>query len=709
MKNIRNWKLLSEEKWSSLVMDSADSELNILTMESLMELKSILEELSRNDTISLLFIESGKPNCFIAGADINEIQKISSVSEGEKMAGNGQEVFRILEDLPFPTCAVINGSCFGGGLELALACTYRVADESSKVRLSLPEVKLGILPGFGGTQRLPRIIGEAAALKMILSGRNIDASRGYKTGLIDAVVPKGYLPFWKKKFFMSLKTDNGRSIIKSRKKRVKKHPLLRFPGGRSILYAAARREIIASTGGHYPAPLAAWKVLKKTAARKNLKGYALERTSLGKLALTRESRHLLRLFFIDKELKKNQFIHPRKKIARAMTKRPMVAGAGVMGGGIAWLFSSRKIPSQLYDISSKSLKNGMQASRKLYRGMEKKHRLTTREAELGLHRITPLFRMPKQLNRDLVIEAIIENSDVKRSFYKNLEPILPDTAIIVSNTSSLLVSELARDLKRPELFAGFHFFNPVNRMPLVEIIPGKETSTETIDFLISTAIALGKVPLVVKDCPGFLVNRILFPYISAALSLAERGISPTLIDKAMKAFGMPMGPFVLLDEIGIDIAGKVGTILEKAYPDRLSGSVFLSNLVSAGIFGKKNHRTIMKEGQLTRKAGDLLPKVSRKISLKVEDIPSRLLLPMINEAAYCLSEGIVVQADYIDMALILGTGFPPFRGGLLRWADQQGPYWAFNQLKILLEKENNQKPCSYFENLSRGLFYEEEK
>ncbi len=685
-----------EEGIGILTFDMPGKAVNVLDENVINELDKLLDELVTRDDLKALLITSAKEKNFIAGADITAFDRIKDQAEGEAISRHVHRIFGKLSYLPYPTIAVIHGTCLGGGTELALACTYRIARDMPSTKIGLPEVKLGILPGWGGTQRLPRLIGIQKALDYILTGRLVSVSKAYRDGLIDRIIPAEFPDEYARKtaldFAREVQKPAARKKIEARRKKSNVQALLleKNPVGRRILFDQARKTVQKNTKGHYPAPMKAIEAVEKGMSTSLSEGLALEAKFLGELIISPVSKNLVRIFRMTEELKKDfgveGFSGEVQKFSRAG-----VLGAGIMGGGIAQLLAYNDIPVRMKDINLAAIGKGMEQASKVFSAAVKKRKLKPAEMQrkLGLISGTTDYTGFEQV--DLVIEAIIEKMDVKKAVFKELDGIVPEHAVLASNTSSLSVTEMATATKRPEKVAGLHFFNPVHKMPLVEVIRGEKTSDETIASLVAFSRKLGKTAIVVKDRPGFLVNRILSPYMNEALLLLEQGQKITAIDKAIEEFGMPMGPLTLYDEVGIDVTHKVAGILHEAFGDKAVPSPILEKMVEDGRFGKKSgsgfYRYNRKEKQADEEVYRVLAEhITAGEALPAYEIQERCILVMINEAARCLEEEIVRHPRDVDIGMIFGTGFPPFRGGLLTYADSLGSAKVVELLEKYAEK-----------------------
>ncbi|MCZ6777844.1 MAG: 3-hydroxyacyl-CoA dehydrogenase NAD-binding domain-containing protein [Acidobacteria bacterium] len=675
-----------------------DSKVNKLTGNILMALDSVLASLEGNEQIRGVMLTSGKPGNWIAGADIEEIRRIKTAEEGHQLAAKGQRILERLARLRVPTVAVINGSCLGGGLELALACRLRVATTSPRTMLGLPEVRLGIVPGFGGTQRLPRLIGLPGATDLILSGRSLDGRRAERMGLVDLACPPEVV--WDQARTLLLQVaERGMRRVKTRRAacRGRGRWLLALPPMRSVWFRWVRHLTEKKTGGNYPAPMAALRALRASGGSLN-RGLSLEAHLLGEMAVTDTSRNLVWLFFLNQAIKRNPGISESDVRPRAI-RLAAVLGAGAMGGGISQVLSQSGARVRMRDIDPDALARGMGAASSVYRDLVRRKRLSLEEARHGLHRIGATLSYDGFRNCGLVVEAVVEDLGLKRRVLEEVSTKVPDDAIIASNTSSLSIDAIAEAVPSPERVAGWHFFNPVHRMPLVEVIRGRFTSPEAVATLVALTKKLGKIPLVVRDRPGFLVNRILTIYLMEGSRLFEQGAAIDWVDSALERFGMPMGPAALLDQIGIDVAAKVSEVLGQAFPHLQMNSDLMQRLVKGNRLGKKTGSgfyTYSRQGRrrLSKSVYSVLDSdgEGRPEASQIQD---RLILPMVNEACRVLAEGIVPGPSDVDTGMIYGAGFPPFRGGLLRYADALGPREVVARLERLADIHGERyAPCA---------------
>lgn len=678
---MRSWKLTEEDAIGILTLDEPGTEVNVLTTENLTELKDILRDISKRSDLQALLIASAKPRIFIAGADIKEIQGISTKEDAFRKAEQGKEVFQILEDLKIPTVTVINGACLGGGYELALSTKYRTASFSSNVKIGLPEVNLGILPGFGGSIRLPRLLGLVRALPLILAGKIVSAQTALKTGMVDQLFPESTL--------LASSVDWIRDILKKGKssKRKKKDLVSRFfeetPVGRALVFQKARKDVLRRSKGFYPAPLEIIELLRKTYGKSGQKPFRLESEHFANLGATEVSKNLIKLFFLSERYKKLNWAQediPAKKFQKCG-----VLGAGVMGGGIAQLASHRDLGVRVKDIQEKALGGALKEARRLYQSALKRKKIKKHELERKMGLISVGTSNAGLKTSDIVIEAVVEDLGIKQKVFKEMGELTPASTILASNTSSLSLTKMAEVTKFPERVIGLHFFNPVNRMPLVEIIRAAQTSDKTLAETVQFARLLGKTVIVVQDSPGFLVNRLLLPYLNEAAYLMEEGVPIETIDRVAEQFGMPMGPVELVDQVGIDVAYKVAHILEDAFGERMKVCPILERVKGQGLLGKKSGRGFyLYDGR--KKSVNPEIKLGPSKNLSEDVILKRLIYTMINEAARCLEEKIIDSPATVDIGMIFGTGFPPFRGGLLHYADSIG---LSNILKDLQTFQNS--------------------
>ncbi len=675
-----------------VVLDDPERKVNVLTEPVMRHFAAVLEEadaLARAGQMRALVVISGKPDSFVAGAEVEAIQAIEDPRAGEAASRLGQAIFMDLEHLPVPTVAAIHGICLGGGTEMALACRYRLASDSPKTKIGLPEVQLGILPAWGGTTRLPRLIGLQAALGMLLTGDTVSASKARRTGLVTQVLPAEI--FHDEVAAFARAAAAGEAGPPRRKRSFMQRVLEDTAPGRKVILRTARKQVLSRTGGHYPAPLRILDVLDATLGSSMEKALRRESEVAGELITTPVSKNLIHVFQLRERARKETGAGP------GVEPRPVesvaVLGAGVMGGGIAQLLAFRGRRVRMKDIRHEAVSSGLQHARQLFDKAVERRKMSRRDADAAMERISGGVEYHGFAAADLVIEAVVERMDVKRQVLREAEEHVHEGCILATNTSSLSVDAMAEALERPGDFGGLHFFNPVHRMPLVEVVRGERTSDETVATLYRLAVDLGKVPVAVKDGPGFLVNRILGPYLNEAGWLLADGAGIGAIDAAALDFGMPMGPLRLVDEVGIDIARHAGQTLHEAFGERLRPAPPLLAVEESGRLGRKGGRGFYRyeggkeQGVDEEVYGDLGTSVpAERSTIPKKEIRHRLVLTMINEAARVLEDGIVGRAGDVDLGMIMGTGFPPFRGGLLRFADTLHPRRACTGLQELQER-----------------------
>lgn len=640
-----------------------------LTPQRMQSLREAVQRLRQQKPTGVIFMSPHK-EMFTAGADINLIQSVSDPAQGEKLAREGQILFDEIEALPFPTIAAISGPCVGGGCELALACKFRLISESKSSAIGLPEVKLGILPGFGGTQRLPRLVGITRALDIILAGKILKPKQALSAGLVDEIV--------------RYETLIERSIqIAVAPAKVKKKPISfldRLIGRFSLLRSQVRKKALAKvkaqTKGFYPAPLAALESVFYGYDKGVKEGLINEARELGRLIVTPESKALVNVFFLSENSK--GLGKPARKAVE--TVNAMVIGAGVMGAGIGGVLAKSEANVILKDNNEEGLKRGLAQIKSYISGLKY---LSPSEQSFILNRVEGTTKeLSNTSSVNFLIEAVFEDLKLKTRLLTEAGKMLEDGCIIASNTSSLSISDLASGLENPQRVVGMHFFNPVEKMPLVEIVRGKQTADKTIVITAALAVKLGKFPIVVEDVPGFLVNRILTPYLSEAAQLLSEGYSIDAIDSAATAFGMPMGPIRLLDEVGLDVASNVAEIMAKAYGVRMQAPGYSRMLLNMGRKGKKSGAGFYDFGDKNPKPN---PTIREKLNIAANPqanpdsqlITDRLILALINEAVLCLDEGVAGNpgreaTQQIDLGSVMGIGFPPFRGGVLHYATNLG-------------------------------------
>jgi 3-hydroxyacyl-CoA dehydrogenase/enoyl-CoA hydratase/3-hydroxybutyryl-CoA epimerase len=686
---INHFEFTTHGEIGILEFNTPDASANVLGSEALTEFDRRLDEIAGMTNIKSLLITSGKKSIFIAGADIREIESLTDPKEASEKCGLGKQVLDKLEKLPQITIAVINGACLGGGYELALACNHRVAGFAGSIKIGLPEIKLGVLPGFGGCVRLPKLIGIANALSLILPGKFIDSRQALKMGLVDRLFYDSILVDEAMKFARKILAKTEK--VHRRKKKLLERVLEGNPLGRSFLFSQARKNVLKSTSGHYPAPLVALEVIQNAVGKSHAEASRIESEGFGKLCVTEISKNLIHIFYLDESYRKKPWTEA--KPVQSQVKKAGVVGAGVMGGGIAQLLAQKNIVCRIKDLNNQALALALKTARSVYGYQLKKKRTTAGQVDAQMSLISPTTTYTGFGNVDVVVEAVVERMDVKKKVFRELDEIVQPNACLFTNTSSLRVTEMAESTKRPEKVCGFHFFNPVHRMPLLEIIKTEKTSEETVATAVAFARQLGKMPIVVSDKEGFIVNRILLAYMNEAAYLFQEGIETERLDGIAKGFGLPMGPMELADEVGVDIGYHVAQILENAYGPRMKVASILKKVYDAGILGKKsgNGFYVHKGKQKSVNSKVLQMRQNSTFSLTDEMTQRRLIYTMINEASRCLEEGVVDAASTIDVGMIYGTGFPPFRGGLLKYADSIGAKAIVASLKEFQTRFDQQR------------------
>lgn len=669
---------LLEDGIAELVFDAQGS-VNKFDQVTVAELDQATQALKANSDVKGVVVRSAK-STFIVGADITEFTGLFSLSEEEVLAwvAKTSQVFDRFEDLPFPTIAAVNGFALGGGCEMTLACDLRVADTTASI--GLPEVKLGLMPGFGGTVRLPRIIGSDNALEWMTTGRDRKAPKALAEGAVDAVVAPEKLV----DAAMSMLKDAIAGDLDWQAARAqKKAPLTLSPNEALMGFSTAKAMVAAQAGKHYPAPHMMVDTVAKAAGMDRDGALALENQGFVTLAKTDAAKAQVGIFLADQLVKGKG-----KKQAKSATKAvnsTAVLGAGIMGGGIAYQSAVKGTPVIMKDIAQPALDLGLnEASKILSKGMQR-GKVDAKKMASTLNNIVPTLEYSAIKDVDLVIEAVVENPKVKGIVLKETEAAVGENTVICSNTSTISINQLAENMERPELFCGMHFFNPVHKMPLVEIIRGEKTSDDTIATVVAATLKMGKTPIVVNDCPGFLVNRVLFPYFAGFSKLVLDGADFVAVDKVMeKIFGWPMGPAYLLDVVGMDTADHASGVMADGIPERMQkiGNDPVTCLYNAKRLGQKNGKgfynfSLDKRGRPAKEAApeayeSFAPHCAEKRDFDKEEIIARLMIPMANEAIRCLEEGIVASAAEADMALLYGLGFPPFRGGIFRYIETMG-------------------------------------
>jgi len=664
---------------AELCFDLQGESVNKFNALTLNELKEATAAIDADTGVKGVIVTSNKP-VFIVGADITEFGANFQASQEDIAAGAlevNTTIFNAFEDLGVPTVAAINGIALGGGLEMALVCDYRVM--STEAKIGLPETKLGIIPGYGGTTRLPRLIGADNAIEWIASGKEQKPDAALKSGAVDAVV----VPEKLKEGALSLVQQCIDGKLDHKAKRQEKLEPLNLNDIEAMMSFETSKAFVAGQAGpHYPAPVTAIKVMQKAAKMGRDEALQEEAKGVAKLAKTLVTKNLVGLFLGDQALAKTGKEWAAKKGAEV--NKGAVLGAGIMGGGIAYQSALKGTPIIMKDIAQAGIDLGLSEATKLLAKQVERGRMTPEKMAGVLNKIIPSLSYEGFDTVDVVVEAVVENPKVKHAVLAETEKQIREDAVLASNTSTISINHLAQAVERPQNFCGMHFFNPVHKMPLVEVIRGEKTSDETVAKTVAYALAMGKKPVVVNDCPGFLVNRILSPYFGAFMGLVKRGADFTRIDKAMEKFGWPMGPAYLSDVVGIDTGVHAGEVMAEGFPDRMNYAFKTCHQVmfENDRYGQKNGKGYYsyetdKKGRPKkvvdpRVAELLAPVVDGSEAFSDEQIVDLMMIPMCLEAVRCLEDGIAASATDIDMALIYGIGFPPFRGGALNYIDDMG-------------------------------------
>ncbi|ABA58205.1 short chain enoyl-CoA hydratase / 3-hydroxyacyl-CoA dehydrogenase [Nitrosococcus oceani ATCC 19707] len=682
-----------EDNAAIIWLDVPDVSVNTLQADFAQDFNRVLEQLSADKDLEVVVLASAKED-FIAGADIKMLTQLPDAEAARQLSRTAQQAMDQLEAFPLPIVAAIHGVCLGGGLEVALACRGRVATNSARTRLGQPEVKLGVIPGVGGTQRLPRLVGLETALNMILTGKTHPASKACALGLVDEVVPRPVLLEAALARARELVQENNKepeagtfqqvsrifgSMLSLRKVRsllLEKNSL-----GRSMVFNQAKKKVLSHTHGNLPAPLQALEVIKTGMEQGLEAGFKAEVEAFGDLAVSTKARNLMALFLAKSALKKDPGTD--EEIAPRLVRKVGVLGAGLMGSGIAYVTAAKaRLPVRLKDLKQEVLRQGLRTLWNAVTEQVKKRRMTAGEGDRVLALVRPTTEYTGFKQADVVIEAVVEDLKVKQQVLREVEAHGGPEMIFASNTSSIPIHKIAEASDRPEAVVGMHYFSPVPKVPLLEVI----VTEKTVPEVVATCVALGKqqnkTVIVVRDGAGFYTTRILAPYINEATHLLAEGVSIQDIDKALVNFGFPVGPLKLLDEVGIDVVQKIAHILEEAFGERMKPTSVLAKLVSSHRLGKKNGQGLYRyqkmDGIFKGKGKQVDQSVYQSLGIKPDkkleanEIAMRCLLPMINEAVHCYHEGILRSARDGDVGAVFGLGFPPFLGGPFRFIDNQG-------------------------------------
>ncbi|PYJ43045.1 MAG: hypothetical protein DME86_03985 [Verrucomicrobia bacterium] len=653
---------IGEDAICLLTFDRPDSGANIFDAATIRDLNEHLDFIENERSLKGVIVTSAKKSIFIAGADLKTLLRQARTGELHAFIGEGQRVFNRLAALKIPTCAAIHGACAGGGYEITLACDWRVASDEPATRIGLPETTLGLIPAWGGSTRLPRLIGPEKAAEVILKGTLYGAHEARQLGLVDEIVPRAVL------------LDVAKQKLRSGKRR--------FPA--ASLDSAER--ISAPAGGGNKAPARALEVIKKGLAGSVDESLRMELEGIVELGKTDATQNLIRNFFLAQKYKKGKSKAPMQKIAHSA-----VIGAGVMGSGIAQWLSSHGVSVILRDVGVEELSRALANIEKTYADAVKRSIMSEEKAKEGRARVVASSVPIEMRDVQVAIEAASETLEIKKQIFRDLAQKAPHAAILATNTSALPITELAAETERPDRVIGLHFFNPVSRMKLVEVVVGTETSDETIERALAFTRQIAKIPVVVRDSPGFLVNRVLFPYLIDAASLFQAGVDAKQIDQAVTNWGMPMGPLRLIDEIGVDVAADIADTLHRAFGLRDEAPQILRHMRAANLLGRKSGAGFYRYEGKSQTPNTQLDQWRDGGSVQNEaenTIEHRLILLIVNEAARCLEEKVVASPEDADYGMILGTGFPAYRGGPLRFAENQGIKKIVEELERLAQRDD---------------------
>ena len=682
-------RLVVEDDIAWIHLDDPERAVNTLSFRAIEWFEEQFERLMTEPLKGLVFV-SDKPGYFIVGADIEELSAFDDPSEVRRLIARGHALTGRMALLPFPVVAAIDGACLGGGLELALACDLRVASNASHTKLGLPEVKLGLMPGLGGTQRLPRLIPVADALDMILTGREVRAKKAKRLGLVDKVchpvdLRRAALEViaWGKpgtRGYSGPKSGTSPGLMQKAT-----NLLAKTPGAKKLVFEKARETVLKKTGGQYPAPLRAIDVVRDGLTMPLGEALALERDAFAELVVTDVAKSLISIFFAKQDVDRR---------AKEMTEKAReldrigVLGAGFMGAGIAQGLAYKGYEVLLKDRDHEGLGRGLAQCNGLFRGLVKRRRMREVEAKMAMSRLLPSTDYSGFGRVPFVVEAVFEDLGVKHKVIRETEGAGPEDLIFASNTSTIPITQLAEASRRPENFVGMHFFSPVHKMPLLEIIRTEETSDETLATTVAVGLRMGKTVIVVNDGPGFFTSRVLGPFVNEALWVLSEGARIEQIDRALKEWGFPVGPIALLDEVGIDVAYHAGKVMLEHAGDRVRSSPIFERMIEAERFGRKRKRGFYDYSKEPKRVDEKVYELIdwQESSVSDQEIVERCWMQMLNETAMCIEDGILSNPNDIDIGVIFGFGFPPFRGGILREADRLGLDYVVGRLNTYAER-----------------------
>ncbi len=669
-----------------VTFDLPGEAVNKLTRGVIDELRALMDRVDSDSSIRAVVLISGKPDLFIAGADIDGFLELRTAAEAEALSREGQEMMNRIERLRAPVVYAIHGACMGGGLEGALAAAYRIATDHPKTVLALPEVQLGLIPGAGGTQRLPRRVGLRQSLEMILQGRNVRAKKALQIGLIDELVHPSIL--------LDVAVDRAAKLGEGKIPRERPRAVHGMGDvmlednalGRSVVFRKAREKTREATKGNYPAPLAAIDTIEQSYLGDRAKGFATEARLFGEMAVTDVSRQLIFLFFAGAALKKDTGVGEANVTPRPVEKIGIL-GAGFMGAGIAAIAARAGTVVRLKDAEHARVAKGLKEVSSILREELKRKRITRRQLEDQLALVGGTIDYSGFAGATIIVEAVFEDLKVKQTVLAEAEAAAAG-AIFASNTSTIPIERIAVGAKHPERVLGMHFFSPVQKMPLLEVIRSKASDDESLATAVAYGKKLGKTVIVVRDSPGFYANRILAPYVNEAGLLLDEGVAIDAVDRALVEFGFPVGPITLIDEVGLDIAGKSSAVMLGAFGDRMVPAASLAKVIEAGRTGRKGGKGFYKYENGKKQGVDetvypLISSNGQRMLIGARDIVERCVFAMLNEAARCLEEGIIASPRDGDVGAVYGIGFPPFRGGPFRYLDTLGIPTVIRALEVL--------------------------
>lgn len=705
--------LAIEDGIAWLRLDAPGKRVNTLSTGLMTWFEEKLDDLYGERPCGLV-IFSGKPETFVAGADLEELLTLQDSESVIAMLENGHELMERLADLPFPTVAAIHGACLGGGLELALACRHRVATEHPKTKLGFPEVQLGLIPGLGGTQRLPRLIGVPDSLDLILTGKQLDARKAWRLGLVDDTCHPADLRTAAER----LVRGAGAAAPKAKKRPIASRAgdfLAHTPLGGKFVWDKARAGVMAKTGGHYPAPLVAIDVVREGLKLPLRRALDLEAGAFSELVVSETAKNLISIFFTKNDVEARAAKLGRKARPSQPGAAVGVLGAGFMGAGIAQVLAQKGVAIILKDRDLDSVGRGYAFCQQQFRERVKRRRSTEPEVKAAMGRILPTADYGALRRVDLVVEAVFEDLEVKRAVIREAEAVAPPGLIFASNTSSIPIGKLAEASRRPENVVGMHFFSPVAKMPLLEVIRHPGTSEETLATTVELGRTMGKTVIVVGDGPGFFTSRVLGTMLNEASWMLAEGASIDHVDTAMTRWGWPVGPFALMDEVGLDVGAHVGEVMREALGERVTPPPVFQKMIDDHRLGRKAKRGFYLYEEKEAKGAKGKTKASKKVDPSVypllgwhespitdEEIVERCWLQMLNETARCMEEGIITNPADVDIGVIFGFGFPPFRGGLLREADRQGLRWVVDKLEGYADRHGERlRPAALLREMAR--------